>query len=291
MVIDWKEISEGNFPVENYDLLLIDEDREIYIGYFHCDKYYFSRGLEEAPKPTHFCYCKDILPNELRLICSNASVMTIDCISDLHGYLPKLEGGELLIVAGDLTKSDQQSQYEEFYDWLDSQPYAKKIVISGNHDNKICPDSINSLGNCSYLQDSGTEFYGLKIWGSPWTKSFNGMNPKCKAFTVDTDEELEEKWKLIPDDIDILITHCPPFGFFDCVDRESGKIRGYTIDHTGSKSLREHSMARIKPKLHVFGHIHEHGGNICDTVITKFVNASVVNERYELRHDPVRITL
>lgn len=32
--------------------------------------------------------------------------MIIDCIADLHSHYPKLDGGDLLIVAGDLTDRD-----------------------------------------------------------------------------------------------------------------------------------------------------------------------------------------
>ena len=217
--------------------------------------------------------------------------MIIDCISDLHGHFPKLKGGDLLIVAGDLTANDTVREYIEFACWLSSQKYKHKIFIGGNHDNRLINFNRTEFKKCNYLCDSGTEFEGLKIWGSPWTKTFPEMNPHCKAFTVDTDEELEEKWKMIPDDIDILITHEPPHGFFDNVQRSTGKIRGYAVDHTGSKSLREHVVARIKPKFHVFGHIHEHGGNICDCVITKFINASIMNEVYEPINKPVRVIL
>jgi hypothetical protein len=54
-------------------------------------------------------------------------VMIIDCISDLHGYLPKLEGGDLLIVCGDLTAYNKPKQYEEFFLWLKKQKYRKKV--------------------------------------------------------------------------------------------------------------------------------------------------------------------
>jgi len=214
--------------------------------------------------------------------------MIIDIISDLHGYCPELEGGNLLIVAGDLTARDTWKQREVFLEWLNGQNYKKKVFITGNHDYVFQyfdeEDSLN-YPSINYLCDSGTEFEGLKIWGSPWTCKFEGQNRNCMAFTVDSDKELEKKWKLIPEDIDILVTHSPPYGIFDCVK----KIKG--SEHVGSKSLRQHVMTRIKPQVHAFGHIHEWGGKITDCVTTKFVNASIVDENYKHVHKPVRMVL
>jgi Icc-related predicted phosphoesterase len=203
--------------------------------------------------------------------------MKITAISDLHGFQPELPGGDLLIIAGDLTARDTRYEYDKFSEWLSAQKYEKKVFIAGNHD-KLLQNDYNPMifsQCCKYLKDSSTEFEGLKIWGSPWTKTFIGMNPKCKAFTVDTDEELAEKWELIPKDIDILITHCPPKGFLDFAHGQ----------HLGSKSLFD-KVAKIKfpnLKLHVFGHIHEWGGNITNIHNNKtiFNNASLVNETYD----------
>ncbi len=240
--------------------------------------------------------------------------MIIDCISDLHGHYPKLEGGDLLIVAGDLTAMDTQENHFKFLCWVDKLDYKKKIVIAGNHDNLVQKHGVvGDNGAFEYLCDSGAEFeywdgltqdpdpkvwldsiYAdrkkkLKIYGSPWTKTFPGMNPKCKAFTVDTEEELAEKWALIPDDTDILITHSPPYGIFDAVLRETKWGNG--TECTGSISLRNLVMGPLRPQLHVFGHIHEWGGKMIDTCVTKFVNASHVNERYQPVHPPIRIEL
>jgi hypothetical protein len=174
-----------------------------------------------------------------------------------------------------------------------------------------------------YLEDSGTEVVytdpaydlldpeervcldkkTLKVWGSPWTLAFPGMNPACKAFTVDTEKELAEKWKLIPDDVDILITHGPAYGILDEVkDYANGKIY-----NTGSKSLKHAVSGLSKLKLHVFGHIHEQGGEVSGLSYTVFheehpryeetkvsttrVNCSYVNEHYKPVNKPVRIIL
>src|ERR1700687_3179512 len=148
--------------------------------------------------------------------------MIIDCIADLHGHYPELEGGDLLIIAGDLTATGAINEYLDFNKWLSRQQYERKIVIAGNHD-KLCEKgilintgktvmmpTIPVLDNKTiYICDSGTEFEGLKIWGTPWTKTFLGMNPRCKAFTCDTEEELAEKYQMIPEDTDILISHGP----------------------------------------------------------------------------------
>jgi Icc-related predicted phosphoesterase len=225
--------------------------------------------------------------------------MIIDCIADLHGHYPKLEGGDLLIVAGDLTARDTVQEYEKFCDWMHLQNhYQKKIVIAGNHDNGMvgkkaqkCLDPINpNYEWFEYLCDSGTDFNRLKIWGSPWTKTFEGMNPRCKAFTCDTEEELAVKFSLIPDDIDILITHSPPNGVLDIVQNYiTGKA-----ERVGSKSLRR-IIGRIQPKLWVCGHIHEGYGEFKDDTLTRskyhIVNCSHVNERYEPVNKPVRVIL
>lgn len=211
--------------------------------------------------------------------------MIIDCISDLHGNYPKLEGGDLLIIGGDLTKRDENMEYDELFNWLDYLPYKEIILIAGNHDNKI-QEGIAVFDDVKYLCDSGTEFEGLKIWGSPWTKTFKGMNKKCMAFTFDKEEDLANKFDLIPDDIDILITHSPPYGILDeCA-------QGDYIINVGSPSLRGR-LEKCRPKYHIFGHIHEHGGQ---QVLLKHIgpntlciNASHVDEWYRPINKPVRI--
>ncbi len=62
-------------------------------------------------------------------------LMKITCLSDLHGNLPVLSGGELLIIAGDIAASDRVEEYYRFYDWLKDQDYKQKLYIGGNHDN------------------------------------------------------------------------------------------------------------------------------------------------------------
>jgi Icc-related predicted phosphoesterase len=218
--------------------------------------------------------------------------MIIDCIADLHGFYPKLEGGDLLIIAGDLTARDTKQEYLKFFFWIQDQKYKKIVFISGNHDNWMQHNQLQWQMktidiDIIYLCDSGTEFEGLKIWGSPWTKTFTGMNPKCKAFTVDTEEELAEKWALIPHDTDILITHSPPYGVLDDIKYTR---KGEDI-HQGSESLIK-PLVHSKCRLHVFGHIHEAYGKFKNNIngIT-YVNASHVNERYQPVNKPIRVIL
>ncbi len=231
--------------------------------------------------------------------------MIMDCIADLHGFYPKLEGGDLLIVAGDLTAGDTEEEHNRFQSWIDHQNYRKKIVIAGNHDNflekRVYSCLCDWMKPIKYLCDSRTEFEGLKIWGSPWTKTFKGMNPHCKAFTVDTDEELAEKWAMIPDDTDILITHSPAWGIHDLVFDRDLITDQLVSNRVGSGSLITWIANHINTlKLHVCGHIHE-GYGIHDLrelaamkhepETTIFVNASYVNERYQPVNRPVRIIL
>jgi Icc-related predicted phosphoesterase len=224
--------------------------------------------------------------------------MIIDCISDLHGEQPELAGGDLLIIAGDLTTNDKISQWNRFFMWLNGLEYRKKIFIAGNHDNflmhavslenprhawltgLVMEDDPSYDGTMTYLCDSGTTFEGLKIWGSPWTKNFYGQNPLAMAFGLNTEPDLEEKFKLIPADTDILITHAPPFGILDGTRRNPRRF--------GSSALRG-QYPRIAPKLHVFGHIHEGHGQFVNG--TRYVNAAQLNSDYEAINQPIRVVL
>lgn len=212
--------------------------------------------------------------------------MIVDCISDLHGFYPELKGGDLLILAGDYTARDTFSEFEQFYKWLIDQNYKRKIFIAGNHDNtlfKFAKAPVLNLPGIQYLYDNGTEFEGFKIWGSPWTKGFCGMNPNHKAFTLDSEEELKKKWALIPDDVDILITHSPPYGILDRINRNN---------HVGSKSLQMELFTRLKPKLLVCGHIHESYGKAHPGgIVEKVINASHINGVFDPVNPPIRLIL
>jgi len=223
--------------------------------------------------------------------------MIIDCIADLHGYQPKLPGGDLLIVAGDLTARDEIEQYMEFNEWLSAQDYKRKIVIAGNHDGyceigipvETLPGQTTTCvpvlaDKAVYLEDSGHEYEGLKIWGTPWTPWFHGVNPKCKAFMI-SESKLDRKFSLIPDDIDILVSHGPMKHMLDA------NMDGYAC---GSESLRKH-VDRVKPKFFIFGHIHELGGNEMmykhQGPNTWCVNCSYVNENYKPVFSHVRLEI
>lgn len=213
--------------------------------------------------------------------------MKITCVSDLHGFYPDLSGGDLLIVAGDLTARDTVFEHVKFMGWLERQIYRKKIVIAGNHDVLIQKTGFLSEHlppKTEYLLDSGTEFDGLLIWGTPWTPWFHGVNPKCKAF-MRTDRDIKKKFALIPDNTDILISHGPMLHILD------SNIDGYAC---GSHSLRD-NVDRVKPKLMVFGHIHEQGGNQLmykhQGKNTWCVNCSLLDERYNPVNEPMEIEL
>ncbi|GAA4514143.1 hypothetical protein GCM10023173_10510 [Sphingobacterium thermophilum] len=74
----------------------------------------------------------------------------------------------------------------------------------------------------------------------------------------------------------MLITHGPPFGILD--ETVYSKREGCE-----ELLLR---VYQVQPKYHVFGHIHEDYGMLAKRETT-FVNASVLDDRYELINDAV----
>jgi len=183
----------------------------------------------------------------------------------------KIPYGDILIHAGDFTNYGEVEKVKEFNTWLGTLPHTHKIVIAGNRDISFDPSIVGPnniywdklkhaelnkvksfLTNCTYLEDTSVTIEGLKIYGTPHTKRVDeGSN---KAFQIPSSDvkRWEEVWSNIPSDTDILVSHCPPYGIQDA--NEDGMP-------CGSESLLKHVVDRVKPRYHIFGHIHE-GKNV-----------------------------
>ena len=214
----------------------------------------------------------------------------ITFISDTHTKHDKvngfLTGGDILVHAGDLTGRGYITEIENFMKWYDNiNNYDTKVFIAGNHDfgfendNEKVKGLLTGYKTIEYLQDDllmvGEDYDTMiKIWGTPWQPEFHNW-----AFNLPRGEKLKEKWDMIPVNTDILITHGPPFGKLDYVPYDSVNV--------GCEELMKR-VQEIKPKIHVFGHIHEGYGYVFDGN-THFINAAVLNGRYEFRNKPITV--
>lgn len=215
--------------------------------------------------------------------------MKIVCLSDTHNYSTEIAvpDGDILIHAGDATGRGTLTEVEDFLRWFSALPHKHKVFVAGNHDwlyetNNAFARRLTANFEIKYLQDSATEIEGLKIYGSPWQPRFFDW-----AFNLNRGPELAEKWRLIHDDTDVLITHGPPFGILDEVPKK------YWTEHTGCEELRKkvESLSRGgRLKLHIFGHIHC-GYGTHEEFGVKFVNASNCDESYEPRQPPIVVEI
>lgn len=215
-------------------------------------------------------------------------MIRITFISDTHtkhGML-NLPGGDLLIHAGDVMSTGYYPQeLIPFCKWFENQYYDACIFIAGNHDRlfQMYPEDAMKIVDeygIDYLQDDQSIIdyeWGdrIKIWGSPWQPEFFNW-----AFNLPRNgDDLKSVWNKIPEDTDILVTHGPPFGHLDTVKGQTTNL--------GCELLRER-IDVIKPKIHVFGHIHTGYGYKFDGT-THFINASVLDERYYQTHEPLTV--
>lgn len=210
-------------------------------------------------------------------------IMNLTIIADTHGLHDeiKLKPGTMLIHAGDITEYGTEEEVISFLQWFSQQPFKYKIFIAGNHDffleestaakrKEFIPKDI------IYLQNSGVEIEGLKIWGSPVTPYFLGM-----AFNARPGKDIKKIWKKVPQDTAILITHGPPKGMLD--------------DNFGCEELAQ-ALTIISPKIHCFGHVHGCNGRK-KLNKTLFINAALVNrlelmeQQYFIADKPVLLDL
>jgi len=218
--------------------------------------------------------------------------MYITVISDTHNqhkWLNIPKKGDIIVHAGDVSSKGSRREIEIFLKWYGDLDYKVKILTPGNHDwafernPEVCEELCDNYG-VILLNDSGYKYNGVKFWGSPVQPKFGNwaFNRSIHSYSSNTHHgpptypHIKPHWDKIPNDTDVLITHGPPK---DVLDRT---CYGGTV---GCPWLSQ-TIERVKPILHVFGHIHESRGVIVDKTkkdpIT-YCNGSSLDIRYKPR--------
>jgi len=222
---------------------------------------------------------RGMLPDAARARRTPMTSLRLVCLSDTHDRLERVDvpDGDVLVHAGDFTGRGTPGQVRAFADSLARLPHPAKVVIAGNHDFLFEHEPAHARGllgdGVTYLQDSLAEVAGLRVWGAPWQPWFHDW-----AFNLRRGPALAAKWALVPDGVDVLVTHGPPQGILDTT------FDGRSV---GCEELAA-ARARIRPRLHVFGHIHEaFGTDERDGILS--VNACTCDLRYRPVNPPVVI--
>lgn len=206
-------------------------------------------------------------------------IQTICLISDTHAQHRHLqiEPCDLLVIAGDYSQRNREQDFQDFADWLRQQPARHKILVNGNHDKYYYrhPERFRFLlpVGVVFLENESVEIEGLRFWGSPV------IMPVIRGIETVTERSAQRRqliWQSIPLNTDVVVTHSPPYGILDQV--EAGK-------HYGCPYLLE-AINRIKPRYHLFGHIHQDRGEISQDGI-RFKNAAMVDDSEQIIHQPI----
>ncbi|KAF2644758.1 metallophosphoesterase domain-containing protein 2 [Massarina eburnea CBS 473.64] len=236
---------------------------------------------------------KLLLYHVYRVITSPRSTPTLSshptrvvCISDTHNHFPdndSIPAGDILIHAGDMTDSGSIDEIQRHVNWLASLPHKEIIVISGNHDTyldprtrpslredqrtgevdwkrvhylqhkrlslsvTVEPDELTkntetaSVNSKSHLLARETRSRKITVYGAPQIPACGPMNIHAFQYPRGMDAWSET----VPEDTDILITHTP-----SKFHRDLPLPSGMGCEHLAAE------VKRVKPALHVFGHVH-----------------------------------
>lgn len=233
--------------------------------------------------------------------------LKICAISDLHGDFPEIkEPCDILLIAGDISPLDIQNNMvkmkvwleTEFSFWIKSIPCDKVFLIGGNHDKfleKISQANLYTFekqleGKLKYLMNEEYNYIdknlnSWSIFGTPYCHIFGNWS------FMHSDEFMTEKFKNIPDKVDIIISHDPPFniGNVDVV-LEQTRWSNHALEHLGNEPLRKR-LEEIKFKFMCSGHIHSGEHDLVQFDEGMCVNVSIKNEQYKVTYPPFYYTL
>lgn len=249
--------------------------------------------------------------------------MFTKALGDLHGNLIDPGKCDLLLICGDISPLMIQSDhlqmlkwvFNDFVDWVNSLECDKVCLTPGNHDiwfGKFCNENVvNALrgatnGKLEILIDKLYEYkfeetyyyegfielsnVTYKIYGTPWCEKFGNW-----AYMLNGNE-LKEKYSLIPENVDILITH------------EASTLNGVGESETGGHFKRSFgslhltdAISRVKPRYALCGHVHTGTKILSDVSVTneidgseglvKVANCSLLDEEYKLAFKPLEFEI
>ena len=187
---------------------------------------------------------------------------------NLHRQLNNLPAADIIVHSGDISYAGTGQEVVDFVEWFGALDYQYKIFIAGNHDYCLEEKDVKAIQrflpeNCFYLCNSGVEIEGLKFWGIPF------------FFSDDVSGQYLNMIAQIPAGTDVLISHRPPLGILDNTNNIS----------YGCPDLLQ-KILEVRPRYHLFGHIHDAYG-IEESKYTTFANAALVDENYRLLNNPI----
>ncbi|KAM3536431.1 hypothetical protein MY4038_000266 [Beauveria bassiana] len=250
-------------------------------------------------------------------------------LSDTHDNafpdLASLPAVDVVIHCGDLTMIGGMSNYRRALEFLAACPAEVKLVIPGNHDvsldakwweenldsddeqdepvraRALCTSDDYTRRGVRLLDEGGHKVTlqdgrAFTVYASQYTPGFGGY-----AFGYDPDEDRFNGEKRIPEEIDIVMTHGPP-QLPSLASPVGTSGPAYRLDlggeHDNSDGKKQHlgcsrlweAIARVRPKMHCFGHIHEGYGVQRATFYTNTTMVAVTDVDAAEREDLLYIS-
>ena len=213
-----------------------------------------------------------------------ATRLSVCVMSDTHArhrsLLLPASGADVLVHAGDHANWKTSARNtRDFNAWLGeiAGRFPVRLVCCGNHE--ISMDKAGSraeraamVPNARYCEgETVVVGGGISIFFAPWTPSRN-FTFRANAFQRSPDQ-LAELLLPCPDNVDVLVTHCPPLGVLD-MHRNGHRM--------GSREVLD-CVHRVLPSVHLFGHCHDDSGVVTAQIDTRQTIAA--RWRHKVRKD------
>ncbi len=247
---------------------------------------YYPRGMEPSGAP-------QTVKTRIIILSDTHNKKPFDASDTQRAFRSPLPDADILLHAGDLTGSGKQYEHQAQIEMLSEHSAEVKVVIPGNHDITLdepyyashpwkhrAPQDLLAIKQMYigpearkagiYLMEEGVQSFQLKN-GAKFTVYASAYQPEfCDwAFAYQRNEDRFNPAPMIQKligrgaanpipshpQIDIMVTHGPPFGILDKVVGAGSRMNS----SVGCQHLLR-AVKRCKPRLHAFGHIHEGWG-------------------------------